>query len=47
MANLLWLWVFTCATTTVFTIGRRTQKLLHGMLGTAIDGWLMNDGYWA
>ena len=45
--RLLWLWVFTCATTTVFTIGRRTQELLHGMLGTAIDGWLMSDGYWA
>ena len=45
--QLLWLWVFTCASTTVFTIGRRTQELLHGMLGTAIDGWLMSDGYWA
>jgi len=45
--RLLWLWVFTCATTTVFAIGRRTQELLHGMLGTAIDGWLMSDGYWA
>jgi len=45
--RLLWLWVFTCATTTVFTIGRRTQELLHGVLGTAIDGWLMSDGYWA
>jgi hypothetical protein len=45
--RLLWLWVFTCASTTVFTIGRRTQELLHGMLGTAIDGWLMSDGYWA
>ena len=45
--QLLWLWVFTCATTTVFTIGRRTQELLHGVLGTAVDGWLMSDGYWA
>ena len=45
--QLLWLWVFTSATTTVFTIGRRTQELLHGMLGTAINGWLMSDGYWA
>jgi hypothetical protein len=45
--QLLWLWVFTCATTTVFTIGRRTQELLHGMLGTALAGWLMSDGYWA
>jgi transposase len=45
--QLLRLWVFTCATTTVFTIGRRTQELLHGMLGAAIGGWLMSDGYWA
>jgi transposase len=45
--RLLWLWVFTTATTTVFTIGRRSQELLHGMLGTVIDGWLMSDGYWA
>jgi hypothetical protein len=45
--QLLWLWVFTSATTTVFTIGRRTQELLHGILGTALAGWLMSDGYWA
>ena len=45
--RLLWLWVFTTATTTVFTIGRRSQELLHGVLGTVIDGWLMSDGYWA
>lgn len=45
--RLLWLWVFTTATTTVFTIGRRSQELLHGVLGTIIDGWLMSDGYWA
>jgi len=45
--QLLWLWVFTCATTTVFTIGRRSQDVLHGMLGSALKGWLMSDGYWA
>ena len=45
--QLLWLWVFTSATTTVFAIGRRTQELLHGLLGTALAGWLMSDGYWA
>ena len=45
--QLLWLWVFTSATTTVFTIGRRTQALLHGLLGSALAGWLMSDGYWA
>jgi hypothetical protein len=45
--QLLWLWVFTSATTTVFAIGRRTQELLHGLLGSALAGWLMSDGYWA
>jgi hypothetical protein len=46
-SQLLWLWVFTCTTATVFTIGRRTRELLHGVLGSALDGWLMSDGYWA
>ena len=45
--QLLWLWVFTNATTTVFTIGRRTQDVLHGVLGSVLKGWLMSDGYWA
>ena len=45
--QLLWLWVFTSATTTVFTIGRRTQALLHGLLGSALAGWLMSDGDFA
>jgi transposase len=45
--HLLWLWVFSCATTSVFRIGRRTQELLHGVLGEAFAGWLMSDGYWA
>ena len=45
--QLLWLWVFTSATTTVFAIGRRTQELLHGLLGTALAGWLMSDGDFA
>ncbi len=45
--QLLWLWVFTSATTTVFAIGRRTQELLHGLLDSALAGWLMSDGYWA
>jgi hypothetical protein len=45
--QLPWLGVFTCATTTVFTVGRRTQELLHGVLSTTTDGWLMSDGYWA
>jgi transposase len=45
--RLLWLWVFTTATTTVFAIGRRSQELLHGVLGAVLTGWLMSDGYWA
>jgi transposase len=45
--KLLWLWVFTTATTTVFLIGRRSQELLHSVLGAVIHGWLMSDGYWA
>jgi len=45
--QLLWLWVFTCATTTVYTIARRSQDVLHGMLGSVFNGWLMSDGYWA
>jgi hypothetical protein len=46
-AQLLWLWVFTSATTTVFSIGRRVQAVLFGVLGEQFDGWLMSDGYWA
>jgi hypothetical protein len=45
--NLLWLWVFTTATTTVFLVGRRSQELLHRVLGAVLHGWLMSDGYWA
>jgi hypothetical protein len=45
--SLLWLWVFTTATTTVFLIGRRSQELLHRVLGSVLRGWLMSDGYWA
>jgi hypothetical protein len=45
--KLLWLWVFTSATTTVFMIGRRSQELLHSVLGSVLHGWLMSDGYWA
>jgi hypothetical protein len=41
------LWVFTCATATLFVIGRRTQEGLHGVLGRAFDPGLMSDGYWA
>jgi hypothetical protein len=43
--HLLWLWVFTNATTTLFRIGRRSQDLLQGVLGALFAGWLMSDGY--
>ena len=45
--QLLWLWVFTSATTTVFTIGRRSKAVLSDVLGALFNGWLMSDGYWA
>lgn len=45
--KLVWLWVFTTATTTVFTIGARSKAVLTRMLGPLFNGWLMSDGYWA
>jgi len=45
--RLVWLWVFTSATTTVFTIGRRSKEVLGDVLGALFHGWLMSDGYWA
>jgi hypothetical protein len=45
--QLLWLWVFTSATTTVFTIGKRSKAVLLSILGPLFNGWLMSDGYWA
>ncbi|MEY6431056.1 transposase [Thioalkalicoccus limnaeus] len=45
--RLLWLWVFTTATTTVFRIGHCSQELLHSVLGPVLTGWLMSDGFWA
>jgi hypothetical protein len=45
--TLLWLWVFTSATTTVFTIGKRSKAVLLSILGPLFNGWLMSDGYGA
>ena len=42
--RLVWLWVFTSATTTVFAIGRRSKDVLGDVLGTLFQGWLMSDG---
>ncbi len=46
-AQLLWLWVFTCATATVFCIGRRSPEIVLQILGKGFAGWLMSDGFWA
>jgi hypothetical protein len=45
--QLLWLWVFTCATATFFIVGKRSRELLWRVLGESYDNWLMSDGYWA
>jgi hypothetical protein len=44
--QLLWLWVFSCASATLFTIGRRTANMVLKVLGDGFNGWLMSDGYW-
>ena len=43
--RLLWLWVFTCATATLFIVGRRTRELVQRVLGEHFRHWLMSDGY--
>ena len=45
--QLLWLWVFTCTTATVFSIGRRSAEIVLQILGKNFAGWLMSDGFWA
>jgi transposase len=45
--RLLWLWVFTCASAILFTVGKRTREVLDRVLGETFDHWLMSDGYWA
>lgn len=42
----LWLWVFTCATASLFMVGRRTQEMVVRVLGEQFANWLMSDGYW-
>ncbi len=46
-SNALWLWVFTCATATLFIVGRRSRTMLQRVLTDAFNGWLMSDGHWA
>jgi len=45
--QLLWLWVFTCATATLFIVGRRSREVVRQVLGDAFRAWLMSDGFWA
>jgi hypothetical protein len=45
--TLLWLWVFTCTTATLFCIDRRSRKILQKILTKDFVGWLMSDGFWA
>lgn len=44
---LLWLWVLTCTTATLFVVGRRTKELFVRVLSASFAGWLMSDGYMA
>ena len=42
-----WLWVVLSATTAVFHIGSRRHEEIRDLLGDAILGWLVTDGYGA
>lgn len=42
-----WLWVVLTATTAVFHIGSRRHEEIRDLLGDAIVGWLVTDGYGA
>jgi len=41
----LWLWVFTCATASLFVVGQRTREVVVRVLGEQFAHWLMSDGY--
>jgi transposase len=43
----LWLWVFTCATASLFVLARRTKEVVVRVLGEQFAHWLMSDGYGA
>ena len=38
--RLLWLWVFTCASATLFTVGKRSREVLDRVLGETFAQWL-------
>jgi hypothetical protein len=44
-AKPLWLWVFTCATASLFVVGKRTREVVVRVLGEQFAHWLMSDGY--
>lgn len=43
--QLLWLWVISTATVSLYLIGSRSAELILNTLGKDFDGWLMTDGY--
>ena len=45
-ADLLWLWVFTSATVTLFAVAKRGREVLDRIL-PGFAGWLMSDGWQA
>jgi transposase len=45
--RLFWLWVFTCATATLFVVGPRSREIVQRVLGEHFRNWLMSDGYLA
>ncbi len=44
-AQLLWLWVFSVATVTLYLVGYRTSEIIGNVLDKSFDGWIMSDGY--
>ncbi len=43
--KLLWLWVFTSATVTLFVVGKRDREMVLQVLTASFEHWLMTDGY--
>lgn len=43
--KLLWLWVVSTATVSLYLIGYRSAELITNALGEDFAGWLMTDGY--
>jgi hypothetical protein len=43
--KLLWLWVVSTATVSLYLIGYRSAELIDNALGEDFAGWLMTDGY--